>query len=129
MEQFLSSGASITGSFAGFVVLSNATPTVANNIAIDPTTFDIIINLYQPLPNSVDINSPLWVVTKIANSLAFNILFTSEPIAPPIVTFGIKGPNFNLNIQDRVNNSTDYTNYTSLLSNTLTSSINQIKSF
>jgi hypothetical protein len=103
--------------------------TVANNIAIDPTTFDIIINLYQPLPSNVDINSPLWVVTKIADSLAFNILFTPEPISPPIVTFGIKGPNFNLNIQDRVNNSTNYTNYTSLLSNTLTSSINQIKSF
>lgn len=29
----LGSGASITGSFAGFVVLSNPTPTVANNIA------------------------------------------------------------------------------------------------
>jgi hypothetical protein len=29
----LSAGSSITGSFAGFVVLSNSTPTVANNIA------------------------------------------------------------------------------------------------
>jgi len=29
----LNAGASITGSFAGFVVLSNSVPTVANNIA------------------------------------------------------------------------------------------------
>ena len=29
----LNAGSSITGSFAGFVVLSNSTPTVANNIA------------------------------------------------------------------------------------------------
>jgi len=101
---------------------------LANNFDYNPTTLDIIINLYQPLTSNVGVNSSLWVVTKIADSLAFNINYTPEPITPPIVTFGIKGPNFNLNIQDRINNSTDYTNYSSLLSNTLTSSINQIKS-
>ena len=102
--------------------------TVANNIQVNPTTNDILINLYNPLPTNLTINSDFWIVTKIADSLAFNINYTPEPITPPIVTFGIKGPNFNLNIQDRINNSTDYTNYNLLLSNTLTSSINQIKS-
>ena len=102
--------------------------TIANNIQVNPITNDILINLYNPLPTNLTINSDFWIVTKIANSLAFNINYTPEPITPPIVTFGIKGPNFNLNIQDRINNSTDYTNYNLLLSNTLTSSINQIKS-
>jgi len=101
---------------------------LANNFDYNPTTLDIIINLYQPLTSNIGVNSPLWVVTKIANSLAFNINYIPEPITPPIVTFGIKGPNFNLNIQDRINNSTNYIDYNSLLSNTLTSSINQIKS-
>jgi hypothetical protein len=101
---------------------------VANNIQVNPTTNDILINLYNPLPSNISTNSDFWVVTKIANSLAFNIIYTPEPFTPPVVTFGIKGPNFNVNIQDRLNNSTDYTNYNLLLSNTLTSSVNQIKS-
>jgi hypothetical protein len=101
---------------------------IANNFDYNPSTLEILINLYQPLPSNINVNTPLWIVIKIANSLAFNITYTPEPITPPVVTFGIKGPNFNLNIQDRINNSTDYTNYNSLLSNTLTSSINQIKS-
>jgi hypothetical protein len=102
---------------------------VANNIQVNPNTDDILINLYNPLPSNLTINSDFWVVTKIANSLAFNIVFTPEPILPPAVTFNIKGPNFNINTQDRVNNTTNYTDYTSLLSNQLTSSVNQIKSY
>ena len=101
---------------------------LANNFDYNPTTLEVIINLYQPLTSNIGVNSPLWIVVKIADSLAFNINYTPEPITPPVVTFGIKGPNFNLNIQDRINNSTDYTDYNLLLSNTLTSSIDQIKS-
>ena len=49
---------------------------VANNIQFNPTTGDILINLYNPLPSNLSINSNFWVVTKIANSLAFNISVT-----------------------------------------------------
>lgn len=102
---------------------------VANNFDYDPITLETIINLYQPLPSNISINTPLWVVTKIADPLAFNISFTSDPIPTPVVTFGLQGPNFNINVQDKTNNTTNYIDYSSLLSNTLTSSINQIKSF
>jgi hypothetical protein len=68
------------------------------------------------------------LLPKLLDELTFNITFTPEIVTPTITTFPLKGPNLNLNIQDRINNSTDYTNYNSLLSNTLTSSINQIKS-
>jgi len=101
---------------------------VANNIQVNPTTGDILINLYSPLPSNLNINSSFWVVTKIANSLAFNISFTQEITPPPIITFDLKGPNFNINTKDQVNNTTDYIDYSSLLTNPLTSSINQIKS-
>ena len=111
-----------------YLNFGNNTLAVANNIQVNPTTNDILINLYNPLPSNISTNSDFWVVTKIADSLAFNISYTPEPFTPPVVTFGIKGPNFNVNIQDRLNNSTNYTNYNLLLSNTLTSSVNQIKS-
>jgi len=102
---------------------------VANNIDYDPSNGDIIINLYQPLPNNIQTSDSLWVVTQIANSLAFSISITPEIVTPSVVTFDIKGPNFNIPVQDRVNNSTDYVTYNTLLSNTLTSSIDQIESF
>ena len=101
---------------------------VANNIQVNSTTGDILINLYSPLPSNLSINSNFWVVTKIANSLAFNISFTQEITPPPIITFDLKGPNFNINTKDQVNNTTNYIDYSSLLTNPLTSSINQIKS-
>ena len=102
---------------------------VANNFDYNSSTSDIIINLYQPLPNNIQLSDTLWIVTQIANQLAFSVSFTSEAVTPPIVTFDIQGPNFNLSIQDKVNNSTNYTDYNTLLSNTLTSSVNQIESF
>jgi len=102
---------------------------IANNIDIDPITYDIIVNLYQPLPNNISVNTPLWFITKIADALSFNISSTSDPISSPNVTFNIKGPNFNIASQDKVNNTTNYTNYDNLLTTQLTSSVNQIKSY
>lgn len=101
----------------------------ANNFNYDPTTYEVIVNLLNPLPNNITTNNPLWVITKVADPLAFSISFTPEVVAPSVVTFDIKGPNFNIALSDKVNNTTDYTDYTTLLSNTLTSSIDQIESF
>jgi hypothetical protein len=102
---------------------------VANNFDYNSSTSDIIINLYQPLPSNIQTSDTLWIVTQIADQLAFSISFTPEFFDPPVVTFNIQGPNFNLPIQDKVNNSTNYIDYSTLLSNTLTSSVNQIESF
>ena len=101
----------------------------ANNFNYDPTTYEVIVNLLNPLPNNITTNDLLWVITKVADPLAFSIVFTPEVVAPSVVTFDIKGPNFNIALSDKVNNTTNYTDYNTLLSNTLTSSIDQIESF
>jgi hypothetical protein len=101
---------------------------VANNIQVNPTTGDILVNLYNPLPSSLNTNSNFWVVTKIANSLAFNISFTQEVSPPAVLTFDLRGPNFNLDIKDRTNNTSNYTDYSTIINGQSTSSINQIKS-
>jgi hypothetical protein len=95
--------------------------TVANNIAIDSTTFDIIINLYQPLPNDININNSLWVVTKIADSLAFNITFTPDVVTPTLISFPLRGPNLNLPTKDLINNSIPFTTYNDLITSSLLS--------
>jgi hypothetical protein len=102
---------------------------VANNFDYDPNTYDILINLYQPLPSNIGLNYPLWIVTKIADTLAFNIQFTPEVVNIPITTFDIKGPNFNLPIKDQVNNSSQYSNYQELLNNNSSTSYQQIISY
>ena len=81
---------------------------VANNIEIDNDTLDIYINLYEPLPDDIQVKSTLWIVTQTSDLLAFNILFTPEIVIPTITSYPIKGPNFNLPISDEVNNSSEF---------------------
>ena len=98
---------------------------IANNLLLDntdPTNPTILIKLYEPLPDQFTLKSQCWVVEQIANSLAYNITIT-----PTFDTVGdnifIAGPNYNLNVSDEINNSTDYINYTNLT--TTTSSYSQ----
>ena len=81
---------------------------IANNIQLDDIDSPVpsaIIKLYEPLPNNYDIKSELWVVTSIDESLAYNVEFEEELI---IIndSISLKGPNFNLDLKDQVNNST-----------------------
>jgi hypothetical protein len=93
---------------------------IANNILLDNTNIDdptILIKLYEPLPEQFTLKTQCWVVQQIANSLAYNISIT-----PTFSDVGdniyINRPNFNLSVNDTINNSTDYTNYTNLTSTT-----------
>jgi hypothetical protein len=93
---------------------------IANNLLLDNTDTTnptILIKLYEPLPDQFILKSQCWVVEQIANSLAYNISIT-----PTFNTIDdnvyIAGPNYNLNISDEINNSTDYINYTNLTTTT-----------
>jgi hypothetical protein len=103
---------------------------IANNIQLDnqdPTDPTVLIKLYEALSEDFDINSTLWVVTQIEESLAYQVTFEEVPI---IITdtVPLSGPNFNLNLKDQINNSTVELDYTSLTTTALTSSQNQLKS-
>ena len=83
------------------------------------------IKLYQPLPEEFDINSNFWIVIPSTEPVAYNIKLESESFIAD-ETIGIKGPNFNLDIKDQINNSTNNLSYQDLIQTTLTSSYNQI---
>ena len=103
---------------------------IANNIELDnqdPTNSTILVKLYEPLPFDFDLNSTLWVVTSIEESIAYQINFEDEPIIIQDTT-PISGPNFNLDIKGQVNNSTIELSYSDLISTSLTSSKNQLNS-
>jgi hypothetical protein len=100
---------------------------LANNINVNPNNNDILINLYQPLPNNISTQTKFWVVTAIADPLVFNIVSNPESITPPILSFSLKGPNFNIGVNDQINNSTDYQTYNTLITSSLLStSYNQL---
>jgi hypothetical protein len=91
---------------------------IANNILLDtsdPNDPTILIKLYEPLPEQFNLKSQCWVVEKIADSIAYNINIT-EIFNPEDSNVYLKGPNFNLAIQNQINNSTDYSNYQTLSS-------------
>ena len=100
------------------------------NIRLDSTDItnpSILIKLYEPLPNNITLKSKLWAVEKISDPSSFKVEYPVIPIEIPR-GISLSGPNFNLEIQDQINNSTNYTTYQSLTSNYLTSSFNQLSS-
>ncbi len=92
---------------------------IANNIALDltnPSDPTVLIKLYEPLPQEFTTNSQCWVVEQVAESLAYQIGMIT-PIDETTLLNYISGPNFNLDLQDQINNSTAYINKNSLTQN------------
>jgi hypothetical protein len=93
---------------------------IANNILLDnsnPSDPTILIKLYEPLPLEFNIKTECWVSEKIAESVAYNISI-SQTFNIDDLNIKIKGPNLNLQVQDKINNTTNYTSYTNLKSTT-----------
>jgi|694.fasta_scaffold24448_3 hypothetical protein len=99
---------------------------IAVNSQLEGT--DVLIKLYEALPEQFVIKSTCWVVTKVADPIAYNVSFISEiiPIANDVIF--IQGPNTNLQIQDEISNSTSFKSYADLVGTTLTSSFQQVQS-
>jgi hypothetical protein len=92
---------------------------IANNIALDntnPSDPTVLIKLYEALPDEFIFNSQCWVVEQVAESQAYQIELTTIFSLEEQYNY-ISGPNFNLDIQDQINNSTPYTNKNTLQSN------------
>lgn len=89
---------------------------IANNILLDTTNPNdptVLIKLYEPLPIQFTLKDECWVVTQVADPIAYNIsIDTTFEIEDEFIQ--LSGPNFNLGINDQINNSTGYTDYTTL---------------
>ena len=103
---------------------------IANNIRLDltdPTSPQILIKLYEPLPFEFDLKSLLWVVESISTPQTYQVIF-------PIITFTsqdftyISGPNFDLNAKGEIGSTSQNLFLNSILENNSTSSYNQLQS-
>lgn len=87
----------------------------------------ILFKLYEPLPVEYDLKSKFWVVQKVAEPARFQVDIQIE--ADSVVdVFRLRGPNYDIDLNQKVNQTTPYYNYDSLFSTTVTSSYQQLKS-
>jgi hypothetical protein len=106
-----------TGSYYDFYLdFGSNQLVIANNILLDTSSINnptVLVKLYEPLPEQFTINSQLWVVTQVANPVAYNIniVQTFELTDENIY---LQGPNTNLSLKNQINNSTDYSNLSQL---------------
>lgn len=115
--------ANSTGSYYDFYLdFGSNQLVIANNILLDTSSINnptVLVKLYEPLPEQFTVNSQLWVVTQLANPVAYNVNIT-QTFEITDNNIYLKGPNTNLSIKDQINNSTDYSNLSQL--NTTTTS-------
>jgi hypothetical protein len=104
---------------------------IANNIILDNTKakYELLVNLYEPLPPQIQLREPLWIVTQPADPLAFNVQFQPDVVVPKVYNPTIKSANFNVPIKDKTNNSTQPISYSQLITSSLVSSYQQINSY
>ena len=82
----------------------------------------VLIKLYDALPDQYQVKDEVYVVTKVAESQAYQVSFEDTPFSLDTLTY-LQGPNTNLNIKDFVNNSTTLKSKSDLLSSPSTSSV------
>ena len=88
------------------------------NLKLDKSNtqqYSILVKLYDSLPLSFNLKDEASFVTKVAESVAFQIDYPSVTIVDSDITY-LQGPNINLDIKDFVNNSTELKSKSELIS-------------
>lgn len=100
------------------------------NILLDETTdsSSLLVKLYQPLPSNINIKTRVSVATKVAETKAYQVDFPRFDDQELPKNF-IKGPNTNIKVKDKVNNSTDFKSKNNLISTTVSSAVDQLEYF
>ena len=87
----------------------------------------VIFKLYEPLPTTFDIKATFWAVSQVAEPAEFNVTINVTPDLLP-TSAPLRGPNYKVNITDKISKTTPYYNYASLFLTSVTSSYQQLKS-
>ena len=102
-----------------------------NSLLVKPLsedeTHNILIKLYKPLPASFEVEEQLQIITKVGETQVFEVEFN------PNLEFidnllSLKGPNYNIDLKDRVNNSTNFKTFKDLVNTNSSQSYYQFNS-
>lgn len=103
---------------------------IANNVALtsDESGVYLLIKLYEPLPDQFDIKSTLWMVDKIAESVSYRVNIEVETEETNLDN-RLRGPNYNVQINNKTGQTTQYYTYNNLISNAGSSSFQKLSSW
>jgi hypothetical protein len=87
------------------------------NIEIDITqnVYTVLVKLYNALPLNFNLKDEIYIFTKAAESVGYQIEYPGVIDIPTNIKF-IQGPNINLEVKDFINNSTELKSKSELLS-------------
>jgi hypothetical protein len=93
---------------------------IAVNVALEQTEpqYSVLFKLYEPLPQSIQVKNQLWIVEKVADPVEYTLTATYT-IDPPVVP-QLRAPNFDLEVNNQINQPGPYENINSLLADTST---------
>ena len=99
-----------------YITFGNNEYNIGVNIELDTTeeVYSVLVKLYDALPLNFSLKDELYVATKVAESVGYQIEYPGIIDLPTGVTF-IQGPNTNLEIKDYINNSTELKSKSELL--------------
>jgi len=95
--------------------------------ALENDEATLLIKLYEPLPDEFDIKSKFWAVEKLGDSIAYRVSVevTSDTVTQKNT---LRGPNYNVDMIEKVGQATPLYNYTTLFTTPNTSPYQQVKS-
>ena len=96
-----------------YISFGNNRNFIGVNSLLETSTIEgnsILIKLYKPLPSDFQLEEQLQIITKVGETQAYEVEFS------PNLEFidnllSLKGPNYNVAIKDRVNNSTNFKSF------------------
>lgn len=103
---------------------------IAVNVAYvtDDAGSYLLIKLYEPLPSDFDVKDQLWISEKIAESSRYNV--TIDVQATQVTEQNVlRGPNYNVNLNQQVAQTTPYYSYQNLSSTSVSGSFQKMMSY
>jgi len=95
--------------------------------ALNNDQASLLIKLYEPLPNNITTKDTFWLVDKLSEPATYNIDI-QIPAEQIITRDSLRGPNYSINISEKVGQTTQYLSIDNIYSNSLSSSYRQLKS-
>lgn len=114
LQQYLNSTETFQGYYLDFG--GDNTP-LAVNTGFDSNT--VTVKLYQSLPDSLSTGNAFYFIGKISEPVAYSIEYPLEEQAIDTSIY-LRGPNLNLQIQQEVNNSTEFKSLDTLITSSTT---------
>ena len=111
--------------FGDNITLLGVNTLLDTSLTTEPSIF---IKLYEPLPDNLQIKDTLWFSEQVSDPFTFKVDISIIPDEEEDDVIVLRGPNTNVDLNDKANISTKYLNVSEILDSPLTSSLQQIKS-